>query len=75
MKVFTFAGAVLLACIASTARGVDLDPENEASIRNAAKQYANGLMSLYKGSAPGLSVEDVGIWPQPYYWWEGGKKL
>jgi len=72
MKVFTFAGAVLLACIASTARGVDLDPENEASIRNAAKQYANGLMSLYKGSAPGLSVEDVGIWPQPYYWWEGG---
>ena len=29
-------------------------------------------MSLYKGNATGLAKEDVGIWPQPHYWWEGG---
>lgn len=72
MKFFASAGAVLLACIVAPTHAVDLDPENEASIRNAAKKYADGLMSLYKGNAPGVAVEDVGIWPPPYYWWEGG---
>ncbi|KAF2849830.1 glycoside hydrolase family 76 protein, partial [Plenodomus tracheiphilus IPT5] len=72
MKVSSTVGAVLLAFFASTAGGVELDPENEDSIRNAAKQYANSLMSLYEGGAPGTAIENVGIWPQPHYWWEGG---
>lgn len=29
-------------------------------------------MSLYKNNATGTAIEDVGIWPQPHYWWEGG---
>lgn len=29
-------------------------------------------MSLYKGNATGVPKEDIGIWPQPHYWWEGG---
>ena len=29
-------------------------------------------MSLYKGNATGVAKEDVGVWPQPHYWWEGG---
>lgn len=43
-----------------------------ASILAATRQYAYSLMSLYKGNATGLAKEDVGIWPQPHYWWEGG---
>ncbi|CBX94428.1 hypothetical protein IAQ61_009860 [Plenodomus lingam] len=66
------AGAVLLAFLAATATGLQLDTENEDSIRNAAKQYANGLMSLYEGDAPGTAIENVGVWPKPHYWWEGG---
>ncbi|KAF2130302.1 glycoside hydrolase family 76 protein [Dothidotthia symphoricarpi CBS 119687] len=65
-------GAVLLPFIASTAGGIEFDPEDEASIRSATRQYANGLMSLYEGDASGTAVENIGIWPQPHYWWEGG---
>lgn len=43
-----------------------------ASIRSVTRQYAYGLMSLYKNNATGTAIEDVGIWPQPHYWWEGG---
>lgn len=43
-----------------------------ASILSATKQYATNLMSIYKGGAPNTAKEDVGIWPQPHYWWEGG---
>lgn len=67
----TILGAVLP--FASFVRGVELDPDNEASIRAATKQYAYGLMSYYKGNASGLPKEDVGVFPKPpYYWWEGG---
>lgn len=75
MKVFATLGAVLLPFIASTATGIEFDPTDEASIKAAARTYAYGLMELYKGNATGTKIEDIGIWPQPYYWWEGGKKL
>jgi mannan endo-1,6-alpha-mannosidase len=29
-------------------------------------------MSLYKNNATNTPAEDIGIWPQPHYWWEGG---
>jgi mannan endo-1,6-alpha-mannosidase len=29
-------------------------------------------MSLYKNNATGIAAEEIGIWPQPHYWWEGG---
>jgi mannan endo-1,6-alpha-mannosidase len=58
--------------LASVAKGVQLDPESEDSLRAATRQYAYGLMSLYKNNATSTAPQDVGIWPQPYYWWEGG---
>ena len=43
-----------------------------ASILSVTKQYAYSLMSMYKGNGTNLPKEDIGIWPQPHYWWEGG---
>lgn len=72
MKFFATFGAVLLPFIASTANGIELDPEDEASIKAAARTYAYGLMELYKGNATGTAIENIGVWPQPHYWWQGG---
>lgn len=72
MKLFATLGAVLLPFIASTAGGVEFDPEDEASIKAAARTYAYGLMELYKNNATGTATQDIGIWPAPHYWWEGG---
>ncbi|KAJ4989471.1 glycosyl hydrolase family 76 [Stagonosporopsis vannaccii] len=72
MKIFATVGAVLLPFIATTASAVELDPENEVSIKAAARTYAYGLMELYKNNATGIPKEDIGIWPQPLYWWQGG---
>lgn len=74
MKAFATLGAVLLPFIASTATGIELNPDDEASIKAAARTYAYGLMELYQGNATGTAIENIGIWPQPHYWWEGGKK-
>jgi mannan endo-1,6-alpha-mannosidase len=68
-------GAVLLPLLtlASTATAIDFDPESEDSIRAASRQYAYGLMSQYGGNASGINPQEIGIWPKPHYWWEGGK--
>lgn len=29
-------------------------------------------MSLYTGGASNTPIENIGIWPPPHYWWEGG---
>jgi mannan endo-1,6-alpha-mannosidase len=71
MKFSDIVGAVLLT-FASTAKAIKFDPESEDSIRAASTQYMHGLMSLYKGNATGAAQQDIGIWPQPHYWWEGG---
>ncbi|KAG9203705.1 hypothetical protein G6514_002316 [Epicoccum nigrum] len=72
MKAFATLGAVLLPFIASTATGIEFNPDDEASIKAAARTYAYGLMELYQGNATGTAIENIGIWPQPHYWWEGG---
>ncbi|KAL6707737.1 hypothetical protein ACN47E_003858 [Coniothyrium glycines] len=72
MKFFSTVGAVLLPFIAATAGGIEFNPDDEASIRAAARQYAYGLMSLYTNNATNTPVEDIGIWPPPHYWWQGG---
>lgn len=71
MRFTQFTGAALLA-FASIATSIQFDPESQDSIRAATKQYAAGLMALYKGGAPGTAQQDIGIWPAPHYWWEGG---
>jgi mannan endo-1,6-alpha-mannosidase len=74
MRSFNNIGAVLLPflTIASIATGTQLNTNDETSLTAAAKQYAYGLMSLYKNNATNTATQDIGIWPQPHYWWEGG---
>ncbi|KAI9890682.1 MAG: hydrolase 76 protein [Vezdaea aestivalis] len=51
------------------ASAIDLDINNDASIKRAAKTAADGMMGFYTGNRTG----DVpGNLPQPYYWWEAG---
>ncbi|KAL5115884.1 hypothetical protein ACEQ8H_006200 [Pleosporales sp. CAS-2024a] len=71
MRCTQFAGAALL-MLASNAAAIALNTTSQASLTAAAKQYAQGLMALYQGGAPGTAQQNVGIWPGPYYWWEGG---
>jgi mannan endo-1,6-alpha-mannosidase len=74
MRFSQITGAVLLPVLsfASTAASIEFDPESEDSIRALTRQYAYSLMSLYQGNATGAAQQDIGIWPQPHYWWEGG---
>jgi mannan endo-1,6-alpha-mannosidase len=74
MRFLEITGAVLLPILslASIANSIQFDPESEVSIRAATRQYAYGLMSLYKNNATSTAPQDVGIWPAPHYWWEGG---
>ncbi|KAH7093074.1 glycosyl hydrolase family 76-domain-containing protein [Paraphoma chrysanthemicola] len=74
MRFFKNSGAVLLPflALASTAKAIELNPDDEASIKAAARQYAYGLMELYTNNATSTAPQDIGIWPQPHYWWEGG---
>ncbi|KAF1944792.1 mannan endo-1,6-alpha-mannosidase-like protein DCW1 precursor, partial [Clathrospora elynae] len=72
MKFFATFGAVLLPLLAATAGGIKFDSEDEASILSVTSQYAHGLMSLYQNNATTTAAQDIGIWPAPHYWWEGG---
>ncbi|KAK2733582.1 hydrolase 76 protein [Myotisia sp. PD_48] len=48
---------------------IELNIEDDESIKNAAKIAAKGMTSYYTGHKPG----DVpGNLPSPYYWWEAG---
>ncbi|KAI1500323.1 glycoside hydrolase family 76 protein [Biscogniauxia marginata] len=67
VSLLSFTPIVVLAALE-----VDLDSPD--SIRNAAKQVAEDLMSYYHGNEPG---HVPGILPGPppdgdYYWWQGG---
>lgn len=66
-------GRVLLSVPAVLA-AIDVDTNNEDSIRKAAALVAEDLMSFYDGDKPG---KIPGILPGPppdgdYYWWSGG---
>jgi mannan endo-1,6-alpha-mannosidase len=47
------------------------DAYTTASIRNAARTIAYGLMSYYTGNVTD-TPSTVGLLPAPYYWWEAG---
>ncbi|KAJ4295229.1 hypothetical protein N0V90_007240 [Kalmusia sp. IMI 367209] len=71
MRSFSSIGAVLLPLTAAVG-AVELKINDEASLKAAISQYANGLMSYYKANASGLPAEEVGYIPKPHYWWESG---
>ncbi|KAJ5094647.1 Six-hairpin glycosidase [Penicillium angulare] len=54
---------------ASTVGAIQLNVENDESIKRAAKLVAKNMMSYYTGNRPG---DNPGNLPDPYYWWEAG---
>ncbi|KAL1970207.1 hypothetical protein VTN77DRAFT_5367 [Rasamsonia byssochlamydoides] len=60
---------ITLLAVQGVYASIDLDLGDRASIKNAAKIAAAGIMEYYTGDQPG----DVpGNLPEPYYWWEAG---
>ncbi|KAI5303875.1 hydrolase 76 protein, partial [Ascosphaera pollenicola] len=50
--------------------GISFDPDDDDSVKAAAKIAAKGLVSYYHGDEPG---QTPGVMPYPpYYWWIGG---
>ncbi|KAJ5305832.1 hypothetical protein N7508_004847 [Penicillium antarcticum] len=52
-----------------TQASIDLDINDEASIKAAAKTAATGMLKYYTGNQPGDVPGNI---PDPYYWWEAG---
>ncbi|SCU85288.1 LAMI_0C10726g1_1 [Lachancea mirantina] len=55
--------------LSKTCLGVELDPDSLASVQNATALIAYGLMDYYNGLQKG---ETIGMFANPYYWWEAG---
>ena len=54
----------------SASGGIQLDMKDAASIKKAASTVVNNMLKTYY---PGNGADgQVGILPQPYYWWEAG---
>ncbi|KAJ9623277.1 hypothetical protein H2203_006217 [Taxawa tesnikishii (nom. ined.)] len=54
---------------AQSVAGLDLNLQDESSIRSAASTVAYGMMKYYNGNTTG---NIPGLLPGPYYWWEAG---
>lgn len=68
MKTADLLLCVPLAAQITTALNLDINDQN--SIKDAAKSAAAGMMKWYTGdTAPGGIP---GLLPGPYYWWEAG---
>ncbi|KAK3063589.1 hypothetical protein LTS18_014345 [Coniosporium uncinatum] len=56
----------------ASAAGLNLNINDDASIRNAAATAAYGLMKYYDNNASTTPAGNVGLLNPPYYWWESG---
>ncbi|KAJ5226166.1 hypothetical protein N7468_007391 [Penicillium chermesinum] len=54
---------------ASSVQAVQMNIDDEHSIKAASKKVALNMMSYYTGMNPG---DNPGNLPDPYYWWEAG---
>ncbi|KAF1814084.1 mannan endo-1,6-alpha-mannosidase-like protein DCW1 precursor, partial [Eremomyces bilateralis CBS 781.70] len=53
--------------------GLELDIQNETSIKEAASTIAGKLISLYPNGGPDAEQAKVGLFEYPpYYWWQSG---
>lgn len=50
------------------ASAIDLDINDQNSIKDAAKNVTGDIMTLYHSS----DKDNIGIFEAPYYWWESG---
>lgn len=71
MKLLSTSGAVLLP-FASLVSAIQFKADDSGSIKSCSQQYAHGLMSYYEANATDLPKEQIGIFPEPHYWWEAG---
>ncbi|KAJ0117134.1 glycosyl hydrolase family 76 [Diaporthe amygdali] len=67
-----FGAAGLLSLLCQNALAVDLNMNDDNSVKSAASTIAFGLMKYYTGNNTG----DVpGNLPSPYFWWEAGAMM
>jgi mannan endo-1,6-alpha-mannosidase len=64
--------AVLVSASLPLAACLQLDINNDASVKTASADLAFGLMSWYHNNATGMAPTAVGVFPEPLYWWEAG---
>lgn len=57
------------ALLASQAVGIDVNVDDQDSIKSATSIIAKNMMNYYTGYQPG---DTPGNLPDPYYWWEAG---
>ncbi|KAI9054749.1 hypothetical protein LZ554_001899 [Drepanopeziza brunnea f. sp. 'monogermtubi'] len=63
--------AVLLSLLTSPLSALDLDVNDDDSIRSAASTVAYGLVKYYSGNVTN-TPETIGVLPKPHYWWQSG---
>lgn len=63
---------IALVAILQLTQALNLDISSPSSIRNASSALAFNLMSYYKNNQTGVPPENVGMLPQPLYWWQAG---
>ncbi|KAF2667809.1 mannan endo-1,6-alpha-mannosidase DCW1-like protein [Microthyrium microscopicum] len=71
----SFAARLLAICASmiSVCRGISINQQDSASVRNAAATTAFGMMKYYSNNASDTPVDLKGLLPYPpYYWWESG---
>ncbi|KAI9708811.1 MAG: hydrolase 76 protein [Bogoriella megaspora] len=56
--------------ISQSARAIQLDANDAASVQSAAKTVAGNIMDLYRTKHD--PDDGDGVFPSPYYWWESG---
>ncbi|KAF2867030.1 glycosyl hydrolase family 76-domain-containing protein [Massariosphaeria phaeospora] len=71
MRFISTFGAVLLP-LSALVGAIELNPDDEASLKSVTRAYAHGLMSHYKNNATDLPKEEIGIFPKPHFWWAAG---
>jgi mannan endo-1,6-alpha-mannosidase len=69
MKSWVRSAAVTLGLLGVGVRAIDVQFNDENSVKNAAKLVAGNMMKYYTGNQPG---DTPGNLPDPYYWWECG---
>ncbi|PBP28869.1 family 76 glycosyl hydrolase [Diplocarpon rosae] len=63
--------AVLLSVLASSLSAIELNIDDDASVKNVASTIAYGMVKYYTGNVTN-TPETLGVLPGPYYWWQSG---
>lgn len=66
-----FGSILLVATRLAPTSAIELDLNDPASIKKAARTAADGMMNWYSGNVSG-PYNIPGLLPGPYYWWEAG---